>query len=119
MEMPSENYSDFTVFITEPDGKSGIVAEATTMDTEIAINNVLCTQDVNRLKSLSRFERSLNEYIGPDFQTLDERIQQSLNDYLEEFGVNEYLAAFIESMSLDKDQRMYMAWLSDLKDFVN
>jgi hypothetical protein len=35
------------------------------------------------------------------------------------FGINEHLAAFIECMSLDKDQRLYMNWLSNLKDFIN
>jgi len=51
--------------------------------------------------------------------TLDERIQNSLLDYLAGFGLNEHLAAFVECMSLDKDQRLYMNWLGDLKNFIN
>lgn len=58
-------------------------------------------------------------YAGPDFSTLDERIQTALTEYLSGFGINEHLAAFVECMSLDKDQRLYMQWLSNLKDFVN
>jgi complement component 1 Q subcomponent-binding protein len=119
MEGPSENYCDFTVFITEANGKRGMVVEATSMDTEIAINNVLCTEDVARMRNMPRFERSLQEYNGPDFTTLDERIQSSLTEYLEGFGVNEHLAAFVECMSLDKDQRLYMKWLQDVKNFIN
>lgn len=58
-------------------------------------------------------------YPGPDFSTLDERIQSSLSEYLEGYGVNEHLAAFVEVMSLDKDQRLYMNWLQNLRDFIS
>ena len=89
------------------------------MDTEIAFNNVLVSNNMPKLRSLPRFERSMGEYNGPDFTTLDERMQTSLTEYLEGFGVNEHLAAFVECMSLDKDQRLYMSWLSSLKKFIN
>ena len=117
-EMPSENYCDFTIFVTDSSGKKGMVVEATSMDTEIAFNNVLCTDDMQRIKSIPRFERSLGEYNGPDFTTLDERIQSSLTEYLEGFGINEHLAGFVECMSLDKDQRLYMRWLNKVKSFI-
>ena len=100
--MPSENYCDFSIFISSSDG-SGMVVEATTMDTEISINNVQVSKNIVNQKGINRYERSLRAYGGPDFSTLDERIQSSLTEYLEGFGVNEHLAAFIECMSLDKD----------------
>uniref|UniRef100_A0A7S3MVU1 Uncharacterized protein n=1 Tax=Strombidium inclinatum TaxID=197538 RepID=A0A7S3MVU1_9SPIT len=117
-DMPSENYCDFTVFVGDVEGNSGLVVEATTMDTEIAINNVMSSGDLEKAQNTARFERSISEYVGPDFTTLDERIQQSLTEYLEGFGVNEQLAAFVECMSLDKDQRLYMKWLGQVKEFV-
>ena len=40
-------------------------------------------------------------------------------EYLEGFGINEHMGAFVECMSLDKDQRLYMTWLGDLKNFVS
>ena len=89
------------------------------MDTEIAFNNLLVTNNMQKLRNLPRFERSMGEYNGPDFTTLDERIQTSMTEYLEGFGVNEHLAAFVECMSLDKDQRLYMQWLANLKKFIN
>jgi complement component 1 Q subcomponent-binding protein len=89
------------------------------MDTEISYNSVQVTDDVDKAKSVHRFERSLVQYAGPDFSTLDERIQTSLSEYLAGFGINEHLAAFVECMSLDKDQRLYMNWLSEVKDFIN
>lgn len=117
--MPSENYCDFTVYISDKSGKHGLVVEATSMDTEISFNSVNATDDVNAQKQIHRFERQIKGYPGPDFSTLDERIQTSLTEYLEGFGVNEHLAAFVECMSLDKDQRLYMKWLSNLKEFIN
>ena len=117
--MPSENYCDFTVFISNASGNKGLIVEATSMDTEIAFNSILCTEDMKKCKSMQRFERSLTEYNGPDFTTLDERIQTSLTEYLEGYGINEHLAAFVECMSLDKDQRLYMRWLDKLGNFVN
>ena len=114
-EAPSENYCDFTVFISDSNGKKGIVVEGTSMDTELAFNNVFCADDIPKVRKMQRFERSMNEYNGPDFTTLDERIQTSLTEYLEGYGINEHLAAFVECMSLDKDQRLYMRWLNSVK----
>ena len=118
-EGPSDNYCDFTVFIADQNSKKGLIVEATSMDTEIAFNTILCAEDLAKLKGMPRFERSLQEYNGPDFTTLDERIQTSLTEYLEGYGINEHLAAFVECMSLDKDQRLYMRWLEGVKSFVN
>ena len=118
-EAPSDNYCDFTVYIAESSGKKGLVVEATSMDTEIAFNSILSADDIGRIRAMPRFERSIQEYNGPDFTTLDERIQTSLTEYLEGYGINEHLAAFVECMSLDKDQRLYMRWLEGVKSFVN
>ena len=73
------------------------------MDTEISYNNVQISENITEAKKVNRFERQIKNYAGPDFSTLDERIQSSLSEYLEGFGVNEHLAAFVECMSLDKD----------------
>jgi len=73
------------------------------MDTELAINSIAISDDITKVKSQHRFERQMKQYQGPDFTTLDERIQTSFTEYLEGFGINEHLAAFIEVMSLDKD----------------
>ena len=88
-DLPSENYCDFTVYIKDSGSKKGMVVEATTMDTEIAFNNVMLADDIEAVRKMQRFERSMQEYNGPDFTTLDERIQNSLTEYLEGFGVDD------------------------------
>ena len=107
------------MYVSDASGKSGLVVEATTMDTEISYNSVQVADNIAEAKKVHRFERQIKSYAGPDFSTLDERIQSALSEYLDGFGINEHLAAFVECMSLDKDQRLYMGWLNDLKSFVN
>mmetsp|Transcript_11144 Transcript_11144/g.14088 ORF Transcript_11144/g.14088 Transcript_11144/m.14088 type:complete len:187 (+) Transcript_11144:69-629(+) len=53
----TENYCDFTIYITDSNGKSGMVVEATTVDTEINYNSVQMTSDVSEQKKLHRLER--------------------------------------------------------------
>ena len=117
-ENPSENYCEFQVYVSDVTGGQGLVVDGTSMDTEISFNNVMTTDNIAAVRKLNRFERQMNEYNGPDFTTLDERIQTGITEYLEGYGVNEHLAAFVECMSLDKDQRLYMRWLSGVKNFV-
>ena len=114
----SENYVDFTILVTDNSGRKGLIVEATSMDTEINYNSIMVSENVQEHASIHRFERQMRTYAGPEFSTLDERIQSSLVEYLEGFGVNEHMCAFIEVMSLDKDQRLYMQWLNQLKDFT-
>jgi len=40
-------------------------------------------------------------------------------DYLDTLGVNEELASFVEVLSLDKDQRLYLKWLQSLNTFLH
>ena len=58
------------------------------------------------------------ELCSDDAANKVERASFALTEYLEGFGVNEHLCAFVECMSLDKDQRLYMDWLVKLKNFV-
>jgi hypothetical protein len=106
----SDNMADFSVYV-KMDGNTGLVIDCTTQDTEVAINNVMHTTELSKMMKISRWERSYAYYAGPDFSTLDERLQTGLNEYLQSLGVNEHCAAFVEVMSLDKDQRLYMNWL--------
>jgi complement component 1 Q subcomponent-binding protein len=120
-EQPAEtdNYCDFTVLISDLQQKKGMIVEATSIDSEVTFNNVMMSNDLTRDANLNRFDRQMNHYSGPDFSTLDERIQTAITEYLSGFGIDEHLCAFVECITLDKDQRLYMKWLSGLKDFVD
>lgn len=47
-----------------------------------------------------------------------QRLQTSLIEYLRGYGVTEEVAAIVEHLSLDKEQRLYMGWLKEINDFV-
>lgn len=70
----SENYCDFTVIISDLHGNTGLIVEATTMDTEVNYNSVMTTENLAEDRLTHRFDRQLKTYCGPDFSTLDERI---------------------------------------------
>ncbi|KII87691.1 hypothetical protein PLICRDRAFT_111642 [Plicaturopsis crispa FD-325 SS-3] len=57
-------------------------------------------------------------YVGPQFDTLDEGVQQAFERYLEERGISEGLALFIPEYAAWKEQREYVAWLGNVKNFV-
>ena len=113
----AENMADFSVYIKMKD-ETGLIFDCTTNETEVAINNVMHTTEFSKMTKLSRWERNYNHYAGPDFQSLDERVQTGFQEILQSFGINEHLASFVEVMSLDKDQRLYMAWLHNVESFL-
>lgn len=46
------------------------------------------------------------------------RLQASMMEYLKGYGVTEEVAALVEHLSLDKEQRLYMNWLKEVSDFI-
>lgn len=71
-----------------------------------------------------------SHYMGPQFDTLDASVQDAFQEYLAERGVDEALANFIVSYSEFKEQKVglcnsvadnkdYVTWLTDLKEFIN
>ena len=120
MDMYDENeITDFSVFVHRDGSDKGLIFDCSTNETEIAISNVMFTSEISKMKKLTRFERSFNYYNGPEFSSLDERLQAALSEFLQGHGINEHLAAFVEIMAVDKDNRLYMQWLEDMKNFVN
>ena len=57
-------------------------------------------------------------YQGPDFTTLDETLQHSFIDFVNELGINEECASFIEISSIDKDQQLYIDWLKSVSNYL-
>ena len=110
---------DFTVFIYRNGSEDGLLFDCSTQETEISITNVMHTNEVSKMRDMHRYERSFNYYNGPEFASLDERLQAGLSEFLQGHGINEHLAAFVEVMSVDKDNRLYMNWLDDMSEFVN
>ncbi|KAF9225704.1 regulatory protein suaprga1 [Gyrodon lividus] len=58
-------------------------------------------------------------YIGPQFDTLDVSVQEEFEKFLQERGINENLATFIPEYSEYKEQKEYIRWLDNVKNFVD
>ncbi|KAH7887096.1 mitochondrial glycoprotein [Phlebopus sp. FC_14] len=58
-------------------------------------------------------------YIGPQFDTLDVSVQEEFEKFLQERGINENLAMFIPEYSEFKEQKEYVRWLDNVKNFVD
>ncbi|KAF9051924.1 regulatory protein suaprga1 [Panaeolus papilionaceus] len=58
-------------------------------------------------------------YIGPQFETLDQTVQDEFEKYLNERGINETLATFIPEYATHKEQQEYVKWLGKVRSFVD
>ncbi|OMJ79710.1 hypothetical protein SteCoe_20231 [Stentor coeruleus] len=117
-EQAQDNNTEFQVTIKKAGKKEGIVYECVSAQSEIQISNIVYSDDVNTTEKISTYN-SMNEYRGPDFTTLDEKLQTAFVEYLKTHGVNEDLAVFVETYSIDKEHRLYMEWIGKMKDFIN
>ncbi|CBF83528.1 hypothetical protein AN3034.2 [Aspergillus nidulans FGSC A4] len=57
-------------------------------------------------------------YAGPPFENLDEDLQTYLERYLEERGINAELANMIPDYIQVKEQKEYVRWLENVRNFV-
>merc|ERR1712187_932281 len=58
-------------------------------------------------------------YAGPPFENLDEELQTFLERFLEERGINAELANMIPDYIQVKEQKEYVRWLENVKNFVS
>ena len=54
----------------------------------------------------------------PNYNTLNENLQQCLVDWLQSVGITEDYAKFIELRSLYKEKELYDYWLESIKNFT-
>ncbi|CAD8096104.1 unnamed protein product [Paramecium primaurelia] len=116
-ENQTSDYADFTVYLQKNNGQI-LCYECTTSQGEINVNMVSLVKDLEAHKKIPRFERGLQDYQGPEFMTLDEKLQMTLVEYLRGYGINDELGAFVEHYSLDKEERLYIQWLDQLTTFL-
>ncbi|KAF7330990.1 F-box domain-containing protein [Mycena venus] len=58
-------------------------------------------------------------YLGPEFTTLDVAVQEQFEKFLEERDIGESTAFFIPEYAQYKEQREYVNWLQNVKNFVD
>jgi len=62
---------------------------------------------------------SVSSYNGPEFEDLDDKVQEAFDEYLAELGMSSEVCDFIDAMALDKEQREYVRWLKTTEKFCS
>ena len=112
-EMPAES-TDFTITIQDKAGERGLIYYCQTTAGEghrYMIGNVR--------SFASAAERDApTAYNGPDFEDLDETLQESFDEFLSEAGITDEVCNFVDASAMDKEQREYMRWLKNVESFI-
>lgn len=61
---------------------------------------------------------NMSAYNGPDFEDLDDKLQEAFDVYLAELGMSSEVCDFVDQMAVDKEQREYVRWLQTTKAFL-
>jgi hypothetical protein len=105
--------TDFAIYIKDKQSTAGMVLYCSTARGEshrFVIGNIQCVKDVSNAQTDEA-------YSGPDFEDLDERLQDAIDDVLGELGVNEAVCDFLDATAVDKEQSEYINWLQEMKTF--
>ncbi|CAL9162560.1 unnamed protein product [Musa hybrid cultivar] len=74
--------------------------------------------EVEKVFPVRRGHATHRQYMGPDFKELDEEMQDTLLEYLEERGVNDELAGFLHGYMANKDRTELVRWLRNIETYV-
>jgi len=112
-EAPQDE-TDFTISVTSEGGANGMQYYCNTQQGEghrFIIGSVKTWTSVEERDSMSA-------YNGPDFEDLDNSLQESMDEYLAEIGITDEIYDFIDGSAVDKELKEYMRWLENLKEFM-
>ncbi|KAG0175317.1 Mitochondrial acidic protein mam33 [Apophysomyces sp. BC1034] len=105
----------------EKEGQGAITVDTVAQDGEVSIESVIFYKDAKlaREQSAEADWQRRGQYIGPQFDELDEGLQSLFGRYLEERGINTALATFLPDYVDYKEQKEYVQWLKGVKNFVS
>jgi len=120
-EAPAHSYPiRCSVSITKGNAGGALTVDAMCQDGTFIIDNISFYNDAKVGTELSAeadwTRRGL--YIGPQFDTLDVGVQEEFEKFLGERGINDSLALFVPEYAEHKEQKEYVNWLSNVKNFV-
>ncbi|TVY43984.1 Mitochondrial acidic protein [Lachnellula occidentalis] len=106
--------------IIEKAGKGALNVESVVQDSVHMIDNVYYYADASHAyaKTPEAIQGRQSIYSGPPFANLDENLQMLMERYLDERGINAALAIFVPDYIDMKEQKEYLRWLANVKDFV-
>ncbi|KAJ3519483.1 hypothetical protein NMY22_g13178 [Coprinellus aureogranulatus] len=123
-EEPEQSNSDYpirvSVSITKANAPGALNIDAVVQEGQFMTENVSFYDDAKigtELTAEADWKRR-GMYIGPQFDTLDLGLQEEIDKFLQERGVNENVALFIPEYAEWKEQNEYVKWLGKVKNFV-
>lgn len=107
--------------VVEKPGKGALNIDAMAQDASIIVENMYYYNDpaIAHAANPEAEHKGRDIYPGPPFGTLDEDLQLLMETYLDERGINSTLAVFVPDYMDVKEQREYLAWLNNVKGFVD
>lgn len=111
-----DEFTDFTVAVSGQDSKT-LVFEVSTSGGYIECVAAKVVDDFLAYKKLNLFNNTTNTYKGPQMESLDEKLGQTLEDYLRSFGVDEEVGTFVEHYAVSREQSLYVGWLNKTKEW--
>merc|ERR1711972_596119 len=113
-ESLDQEATEFSVTVESKSNGSGVTFYCSTQtgeDHRYVIGNLKCFANAEEKDGVS-------SYSGPEFEDLDDKLQEAMDEYLAEVGMNNEVCDFIDASALDKEQREYIRWLKTSKTFL-
>ncbi|KAL1221030.1 hypothetical protein V5N11_012293 [Cardamine amara subsp. amara] len=76
------------------------------------------TIQISRFFVRKSSKNSPNAYTGPEFQEMEDELQDSLYRFLEERCISDDLAEFLHRYMKNKDKAEYIRWMETVKSYV-
>lgn len=106
-EEPFENtFGDFRVSITR-EGK-GLLFECQSTAAQMEIRNI----------AVLPYSPEEEDYAGPVFVHLENKLKRASLDFLRAFGISDGTAAYVEYYSKERDKELYLQWLEEVQRFL-
>ncbi|KAM7254180.1 hypothetical protein ACFE04_031862 [Oxalis oulophora] len=108
IESPPSKYGNFT--ITDRPGESWI-----RLTGKYAWPDTL---EITKLFIRKQDKMPAQPYVGPEFNEMDDEMQDSLYNFLEERGINDDLAVFLHAYMKNKDKTEFINWMGTVKTYI-
>ncbi|KAK9475405.1 mitochondrial glycoprotein [Dipodascopsis tothii] len=100
-------------------GKGGLVFYGVVDENDFAISDIQFAETAEELAAAGVAPQPLAKYAGPEWESLDEKLQELFLRYLEERGINEKMAWFIYNFAFRTEDQQYKTWLQSVRTFVD
>ncbi|CAA7020006.1 unnamed protein product [Microthlaspi erraticum] len=74
--------------------------------------------EISKLCIRKGVKSSPSSYNGPEFEELDDELQEALYQYLEKRGISDDLAVFLHKYMKNKGKGEYVRWMESVKSYV-